>query len=532
MSPVKILLVRPPLAFANPYQLDSMGVGLPLGLLYVAAMLEKENINVSLFDGLVNFDLVSKEKRFKEKIRQRDWGHVHFGAEWDEIRRHIRENAPHILGITNHFTEEIDMAFKVAQLAKEVDGNIFTIIGGPFASTCPEELLKREPSLDMVIVGEGEYTVPEVVKAISDKKDLNLIEGVAYRSDGKIIVTRHRPYIRDLDALRYPAYHLVDMERYFYFQNHGYSTRRQIVSTRKVPVITSRGCPFNCTFCCVHLHMGKVWRPHSPEYVLGHIDFLIKNFRAEHILFEDDNINLNPSRFENLLDGLIERDYKILWDTPNGIRADKLNGALIRKAKKSGCLFLKIGIESGDQYVVNKIVKKHLDLKKVIEVARLCKKSGVTLEAFFIIGFPGETKKEITNTVNFSLMLFRKFNVVSAIGPAKPLMGTELRRECVERGYLTEQVGTPDMAERLIARQEMIKTEDFDLEYLFRVIRQYEFRRRLITIEKVFISSLRRPGMVFLKIFLLTGKTINAPGKIKSHLKETFNDLRREFELM
>ena len=502
---MKVLLIRPPLTFTNSYQLDNMAVGLPLGIMYVAAMLEREKIEVSIFDGLVNFDL--------ERLDP-----AHFGAEWDEVKNYIKKNQPDIVGITNHFTEEAGMAFKTARLVKEVDRKILTMIGGPFASACPREILEKESHVDMVVMGEGEYTMPEVVKAVSNKKDFGAIEGLAYRAGKEIKINRCRPYIRDLDSLPFPAYHLVSMERYFYFQEKGYATRRQIIKSRKVPVITSRGCPFNCVFCCAHLHMGKVWRGHSPEYVLRHVDFLVKNFNAEHILFEDDNINLNPARFEKILDGLINRDPKIFWDTPNGIRADKLNENLIRKAKKSGCIFLKIGIESGDQHVVNNIVKKHLDLEKVLEAARLCKKAGVKLQAFFIIGFPGESRKEIRNTVNFSLMLFKKFNVISAIGPAKPLAGTELREICRQKEYLTEPVETEEMKKRLIARQEMIETEEFDLDYLFKVIKRYEFRRRFITIEKVFSGCIRKPR-VLCRIK-------------KTSLKEAFNDLRREFGLI
>lgn len=524
---MKVLLIRPPLTFTNPYQLDSMSLGLPLGLLYIGAMLKREHIDVAIFDGLVNFDFSSARERFEKKKIYRDWGPVHFGTPWEGIKHYIKEEAPDIVGITNHYTEEMDMAFKVAQLVKEVDRNIISVIGGPFASTCPQELLEREKALDIVVMGEGEYTVPELAKAMADKKDLSTVKGVAYRDNGKIKVNTRRPYIRELDELPFPAYDLVDMERYFYFQRQGYSTRRQIVHSRKVPLITSRGCPFNCTFCSIHLHMGKVWRAHSPEYVLEHIDYLIKNFNVEHILFEDDNMNLNLSRFEKILDGLILRNYKIFWDTPNGIRADKLNEALIRKAKKSGCVFLKIGVESGNQYVVNRIVKKHLNLEKVVEVARSCKKSGVRLQAFFIIGFPGETKREIRDTVRFSLMLFRKFNVVSAIGPAKPLIGTELRRECTEKNYLTGPVETMDMKKRLIARQEMIRTEEFDLGYLFAVIKRYEVRRRIITIRKVIFYCMIRPGILIDKICRK-----RCSGGVKMYLKEIFNELRREFGLI
>ena len=151
-------------------------------------------------------------------------------------------------------------------------------------------------------------------------------------------------------------------------------------------MITSRGCPYDCTFCSIHLHMGKRFRAHSVTNVLRHIELLVSQYGVRHIHFEDDNLTLNRSRFSDLLDGLLAVQFDITWDTPNGVRADLLPKELIAKSKESGCTHLVMGVESGKQANLDRIVKKKLDLQQVERTAHACKELGLDLGAFFIIG--------------------------------------------------------------------------------------------------------------------------------------------------
>ena len=233
----------------------------------------------------------------------------------------------------------------------------------------------------------------DIAEMFEGKKDLNQILGVAYRKDGETILNPPRPLIRNLDELPYPAYDLVDMEQYLNPKKIGYRSFR----SRAISMITSRGCPFNCCFCSVHLHMGKEFRAHSSSYVLKHIQYVVEKFDVKNIFFEDDNLTLDLPRFEAICDGLIEQKIKIGWETPNGVRADCLNMNLLQKMKKSGCKSVFFGVESGDQQILDNVICKSLDLNRVVEVAKICRKIGLKTGAFYIIGFPGEKREHSKN---------------------------------------------------------------------------------------------------------------------------------------
>ncbi|HYA77933.1 MAG TPA: radical SAM protein, partial [Verrucomicrobiae bacterium] len=287
---------------------------------------------------------------------------------------------------------------------------------------------------------------------------LSEILGIAYREDEEIIINSPRPLIKNLDQLPYPAYNLVDMEQYLSPKTIGYRSFRN----RAISMITSRGCPFNCCFCSVHLHMGREFRAHTANYVLDHIQYVAEKFNVKNIFFEDDNLTFDLVRFEAVCNGLIEKKIKIGWETPNGVRADCLNLNLLKKMKKSGCQSVFFGVESGDQQILNNVICKSLDLDRVVEVAKICKDIGLKTGAFYIIGFPGEKKENMQKTVDFALMLKRDFDVGMHLFSATPSYGTRLYDECKARGYIQEDLTWNSFAE---ARQPkgmpLISTEDF-----------------------------------------------------------------------
>ena len=164
------------------------------------------------------------------------------------------------------------------------------------------------------------------------KKNIEDINGLVYKKGPAIIKNKPRAFIADLDSLPIPAYHLIELERYFHLFKSGYGTRQHMISPRCISVITSRGCPFNCCFCSIHLHIGKIWRANSAEYVLNHLQMLKDKYNVKQIRFEDDNLTLDKKRFERILDGMISKKLDFVWDTPNGVRADCLDENLIKKA--------------------------------------------------------------------------------------------------------------------------------------------------------------------------------------------------------
>ncbi len=454
---MKVLLVNPPRKTFRGS--ETVQVGLPLGLLYLAAVLEQAGYKVEILDTLLD----CKHPRHVED-------YLVYGMPWHEIESKIKESKPDLVGITNPFSTEIDNALELARIVKKIDSCLPTIIGGPHASAQYLPLLEEASYLDVAVIGEGELTVVDLVRAYEQGGNLSQVKGIAYQKDGKIMVNPPREYIVNLDELPLPAYHLLDMSRYL---NPHLRYRTNTKFRREIQLITSRGCPFNCVFCSIHTHMGRRWRAHSVDYVLSHIDHVVHRYGVQHIHFEDDNLTLDTERFGRILDGLRERGLRISWTTSNGIRADNLTLPLIQKMKESGCTDLFIGIESGDQEILDNIIGKRLRLENVVKTAAMCQQVDIKVFGFYIIGFPGEKKENMQKTVDFALWLKRKYDVGMNLFIAEPLYGSRLHKICEDKGYLTSKLMPRSLSEaRNTWGKGLIKTEDFDPEDVKRIALQ------------------------------------------------------------
>ena len=450
MKSMKTLLINPP-ETAEKGGLTVLG--LPLGILYLAAVLEKESKDVKIFDSIT----------CTNKLITKDIGNnmIRLGASWERIEEEIRKTEPNIIGVSNHFSSQIDNAIRVARIAKKVNSRIIAVVGGPHASCMPEDFLKEE-CIDFIVMGEGEYAFLELVKRLEKNERIDNIGNLAFRKKGRNIINPVKA-IENLDELPFPAYHLTNMENYFNISKDLGRVAVGAVNDRKISVITSRGCPYNCCFCSIHCHMGRKWRAHSSEYVIRHIQYLVAKLRINHISFEDDNLVLDTKRLEEILDGIEKNKIKIAWDTPNGIRADRVNLNLLGRMKKAGCSSIKIGIESGDQHVLDNIVGKNLKLKDVIDVADACKKLDIPLTGFFIIGYPEEKKENIKHTLDFAYMLKRRYYMDSVMTIAMPLIGTKMYETSKEKNYLVEGHNPSEFGSK---DSWVIETENFNLDYL------------------------------------------------------------------
>src|SRR4030042_3171219 len=442
---MKVLLINPPQIFYPGS--DAPAGNLPLGLMYIAAMLDKAGHNVEILDAFMTYSSFLKVGDTLE-----------VGMPYGRIREEIRRRKPDIVGIANPFTCQAENAVRVANIVKEVDSSILTVVGGPHVTVVPTEFLKDAKNVDIAVIGEGEYTMLDIASFFEGHKDISKVQGIAYRKDDTIMLNSPRPFIKNLDELPYPAYHLVDMEQYLNPKNIEYRSFKD----RAISMITSRGCPFNCCFCSVNLHMGKMFRAHSANYVINHIKHVVNKYRVKPIFFEATTLTFDLKRFEAICDKIIEKNIKFNWETPNGIRADYLTLSLLQKMKKSGCRSVFFGIESGDQYILDNVVGKSLKLTDVIKVAKMCKDIGLKTGAFYIIGFPGEKKENRLRTVELALRLKRDFDVGMHLFFATPSYGTRLYEECKRQGYIKGELTPRAFAEvRQTRGIPLIETEDF-----------------------------------------------------------------------
>jgi magnesium-protoporphyrin IX monomethyl ester (oxidative) cyclase len=451
---MKLLLINPPKT-RRPgagYISPLVDAGLPVSLLHLAAYVEEKDYDVEILDCIVD-DKAVPQHLGKDVMR--------YGIPEDVLQKKIKESKADIIGITSHFTAQLDNVFWVSNIVKKVNKKIPVIVGGAAISIDVVNILKRVKSIDIAVLGEGEITLVELLEYFSEKrKRLELINGIVYRDNDKIKITKKRGLIMDLDSLPLPAYHLIDMNKYLELPKKGIYNRLRD-EYRSVSLITSRGCPFNCVFCAVHVVSGKLWRAYSADYVIRHIKLLVEKYDVEQIHVEDDNFGLDMKRCDKIVEGVIKNKLNIRWDTPNGIRADRLNRELVRKMKKSGCFKLTIAPESGSQDVLDTIVDKSLDLRKVVEVAKICKEEKMPLIAFFVIGFPGETKKDIRKTLNFARFLMKKYGViVGGAMYATPFYGTRLYEICKKKNYFVREVTPKNLVDSMMSNP-MIKTEEF-----------------------------------------------------------------------
>ena len=446
-KPLRILLINPP--HVQPKGQYPRIVFEPLGLAYIAACLEKDGFQVEILDTIgEGFENRTKLENNKELV----------GLSYCEIRQRINEYKPGLVGISIHFTVRAESAFAIASIVKQINEKTVTIVGGIHPSTYTTECLDND-SVDFVCIGEGEFAMLEMAKSLQqgNMDKAYSINGLAYKRNGKILHNRPQIPIDDLNAIPFPARHLLPMEKYFQ-ASRKFNTGRH--GKKFACIITSRGCPFKCVFCVSYRVMGRKWRYRSPENVVDEIEQLVKEYGIKFFHFEDDNLTFDKKRTERICELIIERKLKIKWDTPNGIRADTIaDKNVLSKMKKSGCWYICVAPESGNPYVVKNIIKKNMDLAKVETTVRLCKEIGLKVEAFFVIGMVGETKEQIQDTVSFAARL-RKLGVSRChFHIATPFKGTDIYHAAKQKGFLRDIPKDSSNMEML-----RIETDDFTLQ--------------------------------------------------------------------
>ena len=417
-----------------------------MDLVYVAAVLEKRH-EVCIIDAPTE-GWKKLEEVGGNKIRQ--------GLTKEEIAARIRKWSPDVAVITVPFSGWSPAAFETASLVKEVNKKIGTVLIGLHPSARPLECL-AQPNIDFVVIGEPEMTVLELADMLEKGKldQLKEVRGIAFKENGTIIRTTARPVIEDLDSLPFPARHLLPMNAFFEA-----AKKRPISGNLKKPsirLLTRRGCNHNCIFCSNYIVMGRKWRARSPENVVNEIEQIVRTYGIKQVDFLDDNMTLDRKRMDAICNLIKERKLNIEWCTPNGVRADCLDEELLAKMKASGCKRILIAPESGVQRVVDQVIRKKQDLKKVENAVSAARKVGIEVGCFFVLGFIGETKEDMKATIAFAHKLRKLGADRFYFSYATPLYGTELYEQAKQGGFL--KLGLTD--EALAAVEPLIETPEF-----------------------------------------------------------------------
>ncbi len=418
----RVQLIFPPMVFSK---FQSRQTALyPLGLGYVASTLLGAGYDVDLMDcpseGYETLIDIGKDRYV-------------YGLTEDQIRERIKAYKPQVLGISCLFSTLENRMLMVARIAKEVDPNIVVVCGGPHVGAFYARIC-QDPAVDFCIAGEGETVMLDLLNAIQGKMPFSAVPALSYSSGGLVVDQPRSSWVQDLDVLPHPARHLVEMHRYFEIGKTQGLRLDGNTHIRVAQMTTSRGCPFQCTYCAKNVTWGKSYRTRSAANVLDEIEHLVEEYGIERIAFQDDNFTADMGRAEEIFDGIIERKLPIAWEAHNGLGVNFLSPHLLDKMKASGCGSYTIAVESANSARLRKVRKPNY-IKLAPPIVEKSKELGIEVRGFFMIGFPGETLDEVWRTVEYARSLRL---AVSAFAVVTPLPGTVLYKECVEDGLIDE----------------------------------------------------------------------------------------------
>lgn len=456
----KILLIQPP-AFSNNARTD-MNPNAPLGIAYVAAMLERERFNVEILDAFI--EGWDQDVRINEdKIR--------VGLTFEQIREIVVRTNPDVVGITSMFTSQRKNAHSVARVVKEVDSEIVVIFGGAHPTSAPESVLE-DRCVDVAVLGEGENVIASLIKRIESDSDLRGLDGIAFRDKaGQPIVIPKTTTIDNLDDLPFPARHLLPMEKYFAAGvRHGGEGKGQ----RAISMITSRGCQYRCNFCTAFKVFTRRPRMRSIENVLSEIDELLAKYKIDEIFFEDDQIIAKQRRAGDLFDAMATR-YKLFWDTPNGVSPWLLDDEILGKMKAAGCYRVNIAMESGNQWVLDNIINKPVKLDKVPELVKAIRRHGMEVGTFLVVGNIGQNAVETLEQIRESFAFCRSLKVIPHASLLTAYPGSEVLEIAKDKGYLI-----PDFDwDNLIIQKFQLQTPLWTPQQLMDLVEREKLKTRL-----------------------------------------------------
>jgi len=398
-----VLLINPPFSAYGGVR-GQGGKSAPLNLAYLASFLRQKspgrNIRIIDAEGL-------------------DWPLSRVYSEACAFR-------PDVIGVTCP-TPVYHVFKEMCHGLKERLPEVPIVLGGPHPTVLPRETLTGTRA-DIIVVGEGEVTFSELLEALENNQGIEEINGLAFKKDSEIVITPKRELIPDLDVLPFPAKELLPLHLYYL------PPTKRIRSERATNMVTSRGCPFACTFCMARTFWGRRVRLRSIPNVLDEIQECVDRYRLTEFSFHDEYLTFDRSSVIEFCKGILERNLDISWACQ--ARAGSVDAEILSCMRKAGCGIIGFGFESGNQRILNSMKKKE-KLEHAVEAVRLCNEAGIDVQGAFILGHPGETTESIQDTIRFARNL--DLDTV-AFYIAIPYPGTELYEIARKNGYLRKDL--------------------------------------------------------------------------------------------
>lgn len=453
---MKILFINPPYENFSGIK-DSAGRSIPLNLAYLASYTRKHvDCSLSVLDAEA------------------------FGLSFAEIRKELKRRGPDIICITCP-TPAFNHVVKIAKIAKGLDPAVSVVVGGSHPTTFPDGTVDI-PEIDFAVRGEGEATFVELVKAIGSGKDsFDHIAGLAYKYGKKVVITKERELIADLDTIPFPARDLFNLDIYYS------ATTKKVSKYKSTSIMTSRGCPFNCIHCISKLVWKRTVRYRSVGNLVDEIEECVKRYGIQEFNFYDDTFTINKKRVIDVCREIRRRRLKIAWIC--FARVNTIDLEMVREMKKAGCKKISFGIESGSQRILD-IMRKNATLEMARKAVRVVNEVGMEVHASFMLGNVGETRKTLRQTIDFakSLDLDHATFFITA-----PFPGTDLYDIAKEKGFITDKTRWEDFAPITVSAPVLVQGNISQSELVLwqkRAFREFYFRPKMIWKKFVGIGSL------------------------------------------
>ncbi|MCP4760679.1 MAG: radical SAM protein [archaeon] len=442
-----ILLISP--SIAVPGVIPS-GKLLPLATLYLSAVLDKyletKVLDLNLYK-TCNTSKVANEKRL------------------ESVKKELAHLSPAYVGINCLFSAQINNVIEIAFIVKQFSPEIKVVLGGMHPTLFGEAILKYSSDIDYVVLGEGEETIVDLIDAFENERSVFKIDGLSYRDkEGRIHTNPKTKFIQNLDTIPMPAYHLFDMENYRVKDFSNWHNPLNIDLSLTIPIMSSRACPLKCNFCTVFQIMGKKYRMRSAKSVFGEMKLLYEKYGVRQFDILDDNFTVSKKRTLEICKLLISNKMKIQLRFITGMMVNSLDDEVIAILVEAGLTRALIAIESGSEYMRNRIIGKHLDNSKIFEVCETFSKysSQVLVTGQFIIGLPEETNETFEETYNFLKKLYVDDFTASI---ATPYPGTKLYEQCLRDNLLNFIPGKTFLQEGLYVKGAERFSDDIETIY-------------------------------------------------------------------
>lgn len=351
------------------------------------------------------------------------------GRDWTDVKRKVESSSPDMVAASG-FTCNAYACARVAEIAKEVDESIVTVLGGQHFSFTAEESLRSFPEVDCIVRGEGEITFVELIRSLQNRADLGRISGLSFRHDGGTFHTPPRDLITNLDTLPFPAYHLVEdnLGRYHFSMMAGKNARYLILEG-------SRGCNHRCSFCTQWRHWRGTWRTKSSKRIADEMEHLHQQFGGEFLWLTDDNFDYRR-RGEDLWEELMKRNLREDFSWFFQARTDDIarNPELVSKLRKVGNTWILVGVESDSPDRLDDF-NKSIGVKDAFRAMRVLRDNDVFAQAMVVIGSRGDTEESIERTREFSHDLESDLVIYSVL---TPLPGTEVHATASKNGWIED----------------------------------------------------------------------------------------------